>query len=267
MPRSSAYRFCYVVLALGALLTAGTTLARAGTFTAFGPQDYTRGTGAPVTVTNSFSVLNPNTQYTLKAFNGGLQDDQTELVSSGFVILNGVQVIGPSNLNQNVTEIDVPVTLQASNTLSVEVRGKPGGVLTIEVIGVDNDPPTINATISPTPNAAGWNNTNVTVSFLCSDATSGVASCPAPVTVSTEGAGQVISGQAVDQAGNTASTSVTVNLDKTPPLISAVTSPAPNGARWNKSTVTVSFSCNDTLSGVSICPSPVTVSGEGAGQI
>jgi hypothetical protein len=31
----------------------------AGTFTAFGPQNYIRGTGTPVTVTNSFSVLNP----------------------------------------------------------------------------------------------------------------------------------------------------------------------------------------------------------------
>jgi hypothetical protein len=267
MLRNNALPFCKAILAMGILLATGTALARAGTFTAFGPQDYTRSTGAPVTVTNSFSVLNPNTQYTLKAFNGGLQDSQTELVSSGTVILNGVEVIGPSNFNQNVTEVDVPVTLQAGNTLSVQVRGQPGGVLTIEVIGVDNDPPTITATVSPAPNAAGWNNTNATVTFTCDDATSGVASCPAPVTVSTEGAGQVISGQAFDRAGNTASTSVTVNLDKTPPLISAITSPAANGARWNKSTVTVSFFCNDTLSGVSVCPSPVTVSGEGAGQI
>src|SRR5215471_4621785 len=110
MPRSGAYRFCHVVLALGVLLTAGTTSVRAGTFTAFGPQNYTRGTGDPVTATSTFSVLNPNTQYTLKAFNGGLQDTSAELVSSGFVTVNGVQVIGPNNFNQNVTEVDVPVT-------------------------------------------------------------------------------------------------------------------------------------------------------------
>ena len=124
MLRNNALQFCIVVLAMGALLMTGTTAAQAGTFTAFGPQDYTRGTGDPVTVTNSFSVLNPNTQYTLKVFNGGLQDDQTELVSSGFVIVNGVQVIGPNNFNQNVTEVDVPVTLQTSNTISVQVRGR-----------------------------------------------------------------------------------------------------------------------------------------------
>lgn len=237
------------------------------TWVAFGPQNYTRGTGAPVTVTNSFSILNPNTQYTLKAFNGGLQDDQTELVSSGFVLINGVQVLGPSNFNQNVTEVDVPVTLQTSNTISVQVRGQPGGVLTIEIIGVDNDLPTITASVSPTANAAAWNNTNVTVTFTCGDSTSGIAVCPTPVNVSTEGAGQVITAQAVDRAGNTASASVTLNIDKTPPLISATASPTPNGGRWNNSPVTVTFACNDTISGVAVCPSPVTVSQEGAGQI
>src|SRR5690348_10458992 len=229
----SAVLLVRAALAIGAFLFAGAASARAGSFTAFGPQDYTRGTGTPVTVTTSFSVLNPNTHYTLKVFNGGLQDTQTELVSSGFVTVNGVQVVGPNNFNQNVAEVDVPVTLQGSNTLDVQVRGQPGGLLTIEIIGVDNDPPTIQATVSPAPNAAGWNNSNVTVSFTCSDALSGVANCPAPVTVTTEGANQTVSGTAVDAAGNTASTSVAVSLDKTPPTLS-ITSPA-NGATVSSS--------------------------------
>src|SRR5215469_14957344 len=141
--RSSALSRIAFVAAIFLICAAS---ADAGTFPVFGPQNYTRGTGAPVTVTNSFSVLNPNVQYTLKAFNGGLQDNQSELVSSGFVIVNGVQVLGPSDFNQNVSEKDIPITLQAANTISVGVRGKPGGVLTIEVIGVDNDPPSIIAT-------------------------------------------------------------------------------------------------------------------------
>lgn len=244
---SGKLRLGRALLVIGVVLFAGTSAVRAGTFTAFGPQNYTRGTGAPVTVTNSFSVLNPNTQYTLKAFNGGLQDATTELVSSGFVTVNGVQVIGPNNFNQNVTEVDVPVTLQGSNTISVQVRGQPGGLLTIEIIGVDNDPPTIQATASPAPNAAGWNNSNVTVTFVCSDATSPVT-CPGPTTVSTEGANQVISGTATDAAGNTASTSVTINLDKTPPSIN-ITSPA-NGATVSSTSVSVTGSVSDNLSGV-----------------
>src|SRR5712664_3379115 len=144
---------CRIVLAILCLLTAGAILAHAGTFTVFGPKNYVRGTGAPVTVTDTFSVLNPTTQYTLKAFNGGLQNSTTELVSSSVVTLNGVQVLGPSDFNKNVTEVDVPVTRQASNTISVQVRGQPNGVLTILIVGVDNEPPIIKASVSPAPNA------------------------------------------------------------------------------------------------------------------
>ena len=90
--------------------------------------------------------------------------------------------------------IEKPVILESSNTLSVEVRGKPGGVIAIQIIGIDDDPPTITATAEPLPNAAEWNNTDVTVSFDCSDSTSGVATCPQPVTVATEGANQEITG-------------------------------------------------------------------------
>src|SRR5260221_8646665 len=163
---------CRVVLAILCLLTTGAIPLHAGTFTVFGPKNYVRGTGAPVTVTDTFTVLNPATQYTLKAFNGGLQNTQTELVSSSVVTINGVQVLGPSNFNQNVSEIDVPVTLQASNTISVQVRGKPGGTLAIQIVGLDNEPPIITAKASPAPNAAGWNNTNVTVTLTCTDAIS-----------------------------------------------------------------------------------------------
>jgi hypothetical protein len=243
------------------------SLGRGGTWVAFGPKTYTRGSGAPITVTDTFSLLNPATQYTLKAFNGGLQNDTTELASNSVILLNGVQVVGPANFNQKVSEVDVPITAQTVNTLSVQLRGKPGGVLAIEIIGVDNDPPVISATASPSPNAAGWNNSLVTVSFTCSDKTSGVASCPSPITVNTDGANQVESGTATDLAGNTATTSVTVNLDTTAPTISGTISPPPDAAGWNNSNVTVNFSCSDALSGVASCTSPIAVTTEGAGQV
>lgn len=176
--------------------------SQAGTWDAFGPKTYVRSTGAPVTVTDTFAVLNPATQFTLRVTNGGLVDGQYELVSSSVITLNGVQVVGPSNFNQHVTVLSVPITLQATNEIDVQVRGKPGGAIAVEVIGVDNDPPRIGATSIPPPNSNGWNNTNVTVSFTCSDATSGVASCPPPRTVTTEGASQAVSGTATDLAGN-----------------------------------------------------------------
>ena len=85
---------------------------------------------------------------------------------------------------------------------------------------VDNELPTITASVSPAANAAGWHNEDAIVTFVCSDAMSGIATCPGPVLVSTEGENQVISGTAVDRAGNTAGVSLTVNLDKTAPALS-----------------------------------------------
>src|SRR5437868_12733290 len=80
---------------------------------------------------------------------------------------------------------------------------------------VDTTPPTITAQATTAPNANGWYRSNVRVTFTCADAQSKIASCPSAVVVSTEGAGQVISGTARDKAGNTASASITLNIDKT----------------------------------------------------
>jgi hypothetical protein len=238
----------------------------AGTFTAFGPQTYVRVTGDPVTVTNTFTVLNPNTQYTLRVHNGGLVDAPTDLVSSTVITVNGIVVVAPNDLNQNVAEVDKPVTLLASNQINVQVRGAPGGTLAVDIIGVDNDPPVITAVASPAANGASWNNSPVTVAFACSDATSGVAICPAPATVVTEGPNQIIAGQAVDKAGNTASASVTLNIDRTAPFISVAANPAPNAAGWNNSDITLTFTCFDGLSGVVSCPGSQLVNTEGKTQ-
>lgn len=127
--------------------------------------------------------------------------------------------------------------------------------------------PGITALKSLLPNAAGWNNANVTVSFTCADPILGISSCTSPITVTTEGANQVVTGMAVNTAGFAASTSVTLNIDKTPPVISSAASPPPNAAGWNNSNVTVSFTCSDGGSGLASCTSPTTVSTDGGNQV
>ena len=64
----------------------------AGTFAAFGPQNDTRGSGGPVTVTDGFAVINPNVSYTLQIYNGGLEDGAFEKVSISVISLNGIQM-------------------------------------------------------------------------------------------------------------------------------------------------------------------------------
>lgn len=136
------------------------------------------------------------------------------------------------------------------------------------IVSSDITSPTITASTSSLPNAAGWHNTDVTVSFTCLDDSSGIASCPGPIAVSTEGADQVISGTAVDLAGNSATTSVTINLDKTRPTVTfGSVTPLPGPSGWNNADVTIPFTAADNLSGVAETSvvGPLSFTADGAG--
>lgn len=134
-------------------------------------------------------------------------------------------------------------------------------------IKLDTTAPSITASAAPTPNASGWNNTTVTVTFACADATSPV-SCPEPATIATEGASQVIGGTATDGAGNTASASATVSIDTTAPSLSGVPTTAPNALDWYNGDVTITWACSDPLSGIDpgACPLYGNVTGQGSAQ-
>jgi hypothetical protein len=118
-------------------------------------------------------------------------------------------------VDQNITTDQLPVTYSCSATSD----GGSSGPVNV-TIKRDGTAPTISASASPSPNGYGWNNTDVTVSFSCDDATSGVASCPASHTLSGEGANQSWSDTAYDNAGNSASAGVSgINIDKTAPSL------------------------------------------------
>jgi hypothetical protein len=131
----------------------------------------------------------------------------------------------------------------------------------------DNIAPTVAHTLSPTPNADDWNKADVIITFTAKDDDkgSGVVSVTAPVTVSTETSGQVVTGTAKDTAGNVGTDTVTVKLDKTSPTITgAITSGTLTASGWYNGPVTVTFTCTDALSGVATCPDSVTLSSNGA---
>jgi hypothetical protein len=150
------------------------------------------------------------------------------------------------------------------NYWSVDNAGNTEATHTATV-KIDLSAPSITVTQAPPANGAGWNNTDVTVSFTCTDSGSGLASCTSPQTLTSEGAGQTVTGTAVDNAGNSASASTTVRIDKTAPTIAPVV-PSANLNGWYNAPVTVSWSCADTLSGVASCPAPTTLSTDGASQ-
>jgi hypothetical protein len=130
---------------------------------------------------------------------------------------------------------------------------------------VDTSPPSTSITISPAPNAAGLNNTDVTVNLSATDpdgvadvatiqysATGAqnivptiVAGNSASFTVSAEGV-TTFTYFATDGAGNVeAARTQVIRIDKTPPVTSIALSPAPNAAGWNKTNVTVNLSATD----------------------
>ena len=158
---------------IGILLPA---LSFAGSFTAFGPETYKRGTGREVPVVKRFTVLNPGVPYLLRVHNGVSGEFQG--VQNAEIAINGTQVLGPHDFSSGGPVMEKPVTLAASNEISVRVRGTPNSGIRVEIVGTDVDLPTITAQASPPPNANGWNNTSVTVTFTCADATSPFSTRP-----------------------------------------------------------------------------------------
>ena len=124
----------------------------------------------------------------------------------------------------------------------------------IASITVDRRPPSIQAEVSPVPNAHGWHNSEVTVNYTVNDSLTGIdeaRSSYAADVITQEGAGISAVAEAVDKAGNTAAITEVVNLDMTPPVITVASrTPAANSAGWNNAPITVQYAVSDALSGV-----------------
>jgi hypothetical protein len=115
-------------------------------------------------------------------------------------------------------------------------------------IYIDKTPPSITLTSKPSPNAAGWYNSDVTMTWQCVDNFAGTSTVTR--TVSTEGFGQFVTATCLDFAGNTSTDTQSVNIDKTPPVLTGVTTPPMPSSGWFHGPVTVTFNCTDSISGV-----------------
>lgn len=204
-------------------------------------------TTAPVITPNVSGTLGTNGWYTSNV-------DVSWTVTDAESTVTSTSGCGPSTVSLDTA--GVTFTCSATST---------GGTNSQSVtIKRDATAPSISGAASPAPNGAGWNNTDVNVTFSCSDATSGVGSCGPNQTLSNNGADQFASGSAVDNAGNSASVSVSnIDIDKELPTINA-TVPTPNSNGWYNGPVTATFDCSDAHSGVASCESDYEFTGEGA---
>jgi hypothetical protein len=154
---------------------------------------------------------------------------------------------------------------------------------------IDQTAPVTTASLAPSANAAGWNNSDVTVGLSASDGAPGEGVGTRDISYSTSGAQStpsttvpgssasfvlgaegttMVSFAATDFAQNAETPhAAVVMIDKTPPTLTGATSPAPNANGWNNTDVTVAFGATDAVSGVAAVSDPVVVKTEGKAQI
>jgi hypothetical protein len=190
------------------------------------------GDSTPPVINRTLNPPTPDGNNGWYVSNVSLDWTVTENESPSSLVLNGC-------VDQNITA-DQPAT---TYTCSATSDGGSAGPQSV-TIKRDATPPTISGSQAPAPNANGWNNENVAVSFACSDATSPLASCGPDDTLTQEGRDQSVTGTAQDNAGNTTAATVSgIDIDKTPPSAPAATTnpSSPDFGAWFKDSVTVSY--------------------------
>jgi 6-phosphogluconolactonase (cycloisomerase 2 family) len=109
------------------------TVAASSQATVFGPKTYTRTTGRPNSFQENFTATNISSSFTLIVQNG-----EGENRSNGVrITLNGVEVLGPGDFNPSTDSIRRSVTLLENNTLTVELRSRPGSFITVSLVRDD----------------------------------------------------------------------------------------------------------------------------------
>jgi peptide/nickel transport system substrate-binding protein len=163
------------------------------------------------------------------------------------------------------------VSTEGTTTLTYFARDRAGNLEPAQTLTlyIDKTPPQVAATRTPTANAHGWSNEDVTVRFEATDALSGIeGERAAEAVLSNEGADQSVGRSFTDRAGNRASATVSgIGIDKTPPQVAATRTPAANAHGWSNEEVTVRFEATDAPSGVEGDPAAEAVMrDEGADQ-
>lgn len=159
----------------------------------------------------------------------------------------GAQAIAPTTVAGNSASL--VILAEGQTTITFFATDNAGNSESPHAVAIklDKTPPVISAAATPPANANGWNNSNVTVSFAAVDVLSGIDVVSAPLTLTSEGAGQSLAGSATDKAGNLAIVGATLNIDKTPPETFSQFDPA---------THELGVFGRDSLSGVA--PGPLT---------
>jgi hypothetical protein len=150
----------------------------------------------------------------------------------------------------------------AGTSLSGTCRDHAGNTEPASItLNYDETSPQASATARP-PDANGWFNHAVTVTYQGVDATSGVDSCTQMTYAGPDDPSVALSGTCRDEAGNeSASIPFTLRYDETPPQASATPSRGADVNGWYNHALTVSFTGSDLTSGLDFCAAPRSYTG------
>ena len=166
----------------------------------------------------------------------------------------------------NVTNSDCPLVKTFSSSGDTLNCSATDGQATTQFslqFKIDTDAPTVmSASVDRQPDSNGWYNHPVTITFVGSDATSGIASCTSASYSGPDSATATVGGTCTDKAGNTSSAAAfAVKYDSTPPTVTATAARPPDSAGWYSRAVQVTFAGTDATSGVATCTAPVSYAG------
>jgi hypothetical protein len=117
----------------------------------------------------------------------------------------------------------------------------------------DATAPSVSAGASRGPDANGWYNHPVSVSFSGTDAMSGIDSCTSASYSGPDTSGATLSGSCTDKAGNSASASYNVQYDASAPNVTIALARPPDANGWYNHPVAANASGSDSTSGIDSC--------------
>ena len=201
-------------------------------------------TTAPVVTVTAFPTVN-NTNKTSVALSGVCETSLAMTLAVGSVTASPAPICTGSAWTKT---LDLSSLAEGILTATASQNDSAGNLGTgSKTATKDVTAPTVFAAVSAgTIGSNGWYTSNVTVHFICSDAGSGIASCPADQILSTEGSSISSTAQtATDNAGNTSASSniVTVKIDKTQPVSAFDSTPS---SISNSNSATFNFHATDT---------------------
>ncbi len=170
-------------------------------------------------------------------------------ITSGIAFCTGKSYSGPDTNSGSLTGT------------CTDLAGNESGIVPFAFL-YDSTPPSITFDSRTAANSYGWNKDNVTVNWLCNDATSGSTSATVSQTVTTEGIDQSVTGTCTDRAGNSADNiQGGINIDRSAPATIGGPERPPDRNGWYNHAVNIVFTGNDPLSGVDFCTPAVLYTG------